>query len=63
MKRREATPEGCGRNIRAERSAKEERSSKRCSIENEVSREDTRGSSSRVVENEVRSPWLMRDGV
>jgi hypothetical protein len=53
----------CGRKIVPERSTEEERSSKRCDIRNEVSREDTRSSGSRIEENEVRSPWLVRDVV
>jgi hypothetical protein len=40
-----------------------ERSSKRREVENEVSREDTRCSGSRVVESEVISLWLIRDAV
>jgi hypothetical protein len=36
---------------------------KRHNINNDVSREDTRGSRNRVVEKEVRSPWIIRDVV
>jgi hypothetical protein len=32
-------------------------------IRSKVSREDTRSSGSRVKEDEVRSPWLIRDVV
>jgi hypothetical protein len=46
-----------------DRSAGEERSSKRHGIGNKVSREDIKGSSCRVVEKKVRSPLLMRNVV
>jgi hypothetical protein len=45
------------------KSTKEWRSSKICDIKNEVSREDIVGSGSRIEENEVRSPYLVRDVV
>jgi hypothetical protein len=41
----------------------EERPLKRRDVKNEVSREDTRGSGSRIEDGEVRSPWLVRDVV
>jgi hypothetical protein len=48
MKRKENALEGClGDNYVLERSAKEERLSKRCRIRSKVSREDTRSSGSR----------------
>jgi hypothetical protein len=46
-----------------ERSTKEESLSKGRCIEKYVSREDTGGSGRKFIENEARSPWLMRDGV
>jgi hypothetical protein len=46
-----------------ERSAEEERSSKKPDIRNEVSREYTGGSGSRIEENDNISPWIMRDVV
>jgi hypothetical protein len=45
------------------RSIKEERLSKRHDIRIEVSREDTGGSGSRIEENKVKSPWIVRDVV
>jgi hypothetical protein len=64
MNRRGVMPEGCvGERVVPERSIGEERPSKRCSVKNEVSREDTRCSGSRVEESEVKSPWLIRDVV
>jgi hypothetical protein len=64
MKRRGVALEGCvGEIIVSERSKGVERSSKRREVENEVSREDTRCSGSRVVESEVISLWLIRDSI
>jgi hypothetical protein len=64
MKRREAMPEGCvGERSVPERKHRRREAIKEHDVEKEVSREDTGEGSSRVVENEVRSPWIMRDGV
>jgi hypothetical protein len=64
MKRKETTLGGCvGDSVVPERSTKGDRSSKRHNIRSRVSSEDTRSSGSRVREDEVRSPWLLRDVV
>jgi hypothetical protein len=52
--------EFAGERFVPERSTKEERSLKRRGIRNEVSRKDIGGSGSRIEENEVRYPWLVR---
>jgi hypothetical protein len=61
--RRGVCQKGVGEIYVPERSVEEERLLKRHDVKNEVSREDTKGSSSRVVEKEVRSPWIIRDVV
>jgi len=62
MKRKEATLGGCvGKSVVPKRSAKGDRPSKGHKVRSRVSSEDTRSSGSRVREDEVRSPWLLRD--
>jgi hypothetical protein len=62
MKRKETTPGGsAGESVVPERSTDEDRSVKRHDIRSRVSSEDTRSSGSRVREDEVQPPWLLRD--
>jgi hypothetical protein len=64
MKRKETTPVECaGDNYVLQRSTKGERSSKRCNVRSRASSEDTNSSGSSVKEDEVKSPWLLRDVV
>jgi hypothetical protein len=61
MKRKETMPEGCvEERFVPERSKRREVIEETCDPRDEVSREDTRSSGSRIEENEVRSPWLVR---
>jgi hypothetical protein len=62
MKRKDTALGGCvGENVVLESITKGDRLLKRNEVRSRVSNEDTRSCGSMVREDEVRSPWLLRD--